>query len=146
MKTGIKIVLLQGAFDLINAGHIMAFERAKAQGDYLIVAINSNRLLMKYKGYISTLPWKQKAKIVSSICFVDKVVRADDFSPLDLLRRFDVDVYVCTREWASTKKREIAFMKRKGGRVYWSPRFPGVVSNIEIKKRIVAEAKKRGWT
>ncbi len=39
-----KIVFIQGAYEIINWGHIKAFQRAKKLGDYLIVALNSNEL------------------------------------------------------------------------------------------------------
>lgn len=134
-----RIVLLQGAFDIINWGHIKAFERCKEYGDYLIIALNSNTLVRKYKGRNAVLPWYQKKFIIESCKFVDKVVRADHFSPLELLKRYDVDVYVITREWNDTKAEEIAYMKKKGGRVVYSPRFKGVVSTSQIKERLLAE-------
>ena len=139
MKTQ-KIVLFQGAFDIINWGHIKAFERAKAQGDYLIVALNSNNLLKEYKGRDAVLPWYQKKFIIESCRFVDKVVKAPDFSPMKLLIQYDVDVYVLTREWEKSKAKEIAYMKAKGGKVSFSPRFKGVVPTSEIKRRLLIEA------
>jgi glycerol-3-phosphate cytidylyltransferase len=138
-----RIVLLQGAFDIINWGHIKAFERAKGLGDYLIIALNSNDLVRKYKGRDAVLPWYQKKFIIESCVFVDKVVKATKFSPLELLKRYDVDVYVLTREWAETKEKEIAYMKAKGGIISWSPRFKGVVPTSKIKEILLKEAKSR---
>jgi glycerol-3-phosphate cytidylyltransferase len=135
-----RIVLLQGTFDLLNWGHVKAFQRAKAQGDYLIVALNTNALVKRFKGRDAVLPWYQKKFIIESCRFVDKVVRASDFSPLKLLKRYDVDVYVLTREWHSTKAREIAYMKKKGGRVVYSPRFKGVIPTSKIKEILLKEA------
>lgn len=135
-----KVVLLQGAFDIINWGHIKAFQRAKSQGDYLIIALNSNDLVRKYKGRACVLPYYQKKFIIESCVFVDKVVKATEFSPLKLLRRHKVDVLVLTREWKETKTKEIAYMKKKGGKVVWSPRFKGVVSTGQIKKILLQEA------
>ncbi len=141
MKSSTKkqIVLLQGAFDIINWGHIKAFQRAKAQGDYLIVALNSNELVKAYKGRDAVLPWYQKKFIIESCMFVDKVVKATKFSPMELLKKYDVDVYVLTKEWAETKKDEIAFMKAKGGKISWSPRFKGVVPTSRIKEILLQE-------
>ena len=136
-----RIVLLQGAFDIINWGHIKAFQRAKSQGDYLIIALNSNELVKAYKGRDAVIPWYQKKFIIESCRFVDKVVEATKFSPLELLQKYDVDVYVLTKEWAETKVAEIAFMKSKGGKISWSPRFKGVVPTSRIKEILLAEAK-----
>jgi glycerol-3-phosphate cytidylyltransferase len=136
-----KIVLFQGAWEIINYGHVRAFERAKKQGDYLIVALNTNRLLEKYKGRKAVLPWYQKKRIIESIKWVDKVIPAHNFSPLELLKKHNVDVYVLTKEWEESKKEEIAYMKAKGGKVSFSPRYAGVVCTSEIKRRLLQEEK-----
>ena len=145
MKNGTKkrIVLLQGTFDIINWGHIKAFERAKGLGDYLIIALNSNELVKRFKGRNAVLPWYQKKFIIESCRFVDKVIVAPKFSPLELLKKHDVDVYVLTREWAETKEKEIAYMKAKGGSISWSPRFKGVVPTSKIKEILLKEAQNK---
>lgn len=142
MKTKKRIVLFQGAWEILNMGHVRAFRRAKALGDVLILALNTNRLLRKYKNREAVLPWSHKKEILESIRWVDKVIPAHDFSPLSLLKKHDIDVYVLTKEWESTKTAEIAYMKAKGGKVSFSPRYTGVVCTSEIKRRLLAEAKK----
>jgi glycerol-3-phosphate cytidylyltransferase len=136
-----KIVFIQGAYEIINWGHIKAFKRAKSLGDYLIVALNSNELIKEYKKRDPVLPWYQKKFIIESCQFVDKVVKATEFSPMNLLKKYDVDVYVLTREWEHTKSEEIAYMKSKGGKISWSPRFKGVVCTSDIKRILLNEAK-----
>jgi glycerol-3-phosphate cytidylyltransferase len=133
-----RIVLLQGAFDILNYGHIRAFKFARAQGDYLIVALNTNELVRDYKGREAVVPWSQKRRIIEACRYVDRVVPAREFSPLKLLKRYRVDVYVLSREWEHTKAAEIAFMKQKGGRVCFSRRFPGV-STTAIKATLLKE-------
>ena len=113
-----RIVLLQGAFDILNYGHIRAFKFAKAQGDYLIVALNTNDLIRDYKGREPVMPWSQKRRIIEACRYVDKVVPAREFSPLKLLKRYRVDVYVLSREWEQTKAVEIAFMKQKAAALF----------------------------
>lgn len=131
-------MLLQGAFDILNYGHIRAFKFAKAQGDYLIVALNTNELIRDYKGREPVMLWSQKRRIIEACRYVDKVVPAREFSPLKLLKRYQVDVYVLTREWEHTKAAEIAYMKQKGGRVCFSRRFNGV-STSAIKATLLKE-------
>lgn len=138
-----KVVLLQGTFDILNWGHVRAFQRAKALGDYLIIALNTNALVKRFKRRKAVLPWYQKKFIIESCRFVDKVVRAPDFSPLKLLKRHDVSVYVLTREWESTKQKEIAYMKKKGGSVSFSPRFKGVIPTSKIKEILLKEASRK---
>jgi glycerol-3-phosphate cytidylyltransferase len=131
-------VLLQGAFDILNYGHIRAFKFARAQGDYLIVALNTNELIRDYKGREPVMAWSQKRRIIEACRYVDRVVPAREFSPLKLLKRYQVDVYVLSREWEHTKAAEIAFMKQKGGRVSFSRRFTGV-STSAIKATLLKE-------
>lgn len=135
-----NIVFIQGAFEIINWGHIRAFKRAKSEGDYLVVALNTNRLLKKYKGRDAVLPWYQKKQIIEAIRYVDEVIPAHQFSPLELLRKYRPKVYCLTREWENTKAEEIAYIKSIGGRVVFLPRYAGGIPTSEIKKRLLAEA------
>lgn len=136
-----KVVLIQGAFEILNYGHVRAFKRARAMGTHLIVALNSNKLLKEYKKRDAVMPWKQKKVILEGIRYVDQVVEARNFSPMKLLKKYDVDVYVLTKEWELTKAEEIAYMKKKGGRISFSPRYAGVVCTSDIKRILLAEAK-----
>ncbi len=136
-----RVVLFQGAWELVNYGHVKAFQRAKAQGDVLILALNTNKLLKKYKKRDAVLPWYQKKKILESIRWVDKVVPAHNASPLSLLKRYNADVFVLTKEWEHAHADSIAYMKGKGGKVFFSTYYKDVVSTSEIKRRLLAEAR-----
>ena len=105
-----KVILIQGAFDLINWGHIQSFKRMKEitnHEGYVIVALNTEKLLKEYKNVESTLPFQQKKEIIESIRYVDLVVPADNFSPIDLLKEYRVDIYCISKEWEHTKAKEI---------------------------------------
>lgn len=136
-----KIVAVQGAYDLLNWGHCKSLKLAKSYGDYLIVFLNTDKLLRAYKKRRPVLPWYQKKFILESLKYVDKVVAAPGFSPIKLLTKYDVDVYCITKEWEYSKKDEINYMKKKGGTVKYLPRFKGVVPTSEIKKILLKEAK-----
>lgn len=136
-----KIVFIQGAYDIINYGHVMAFKKAKTFGDVLIVALNTNKLLKEYKGRKGVLPYGQKKFIIESMKYVDKVIPARNFSPLLLLKKHKVDVYCLTKEWLSSKTEEISYMKKKGGEVKFMPRFKGVIPTSKIKEILLKEAK-----
>jgi len=132
-----RVVFFQGAFDFINWGHIRAIKRAAAQGDYLIIGLNTDKLYRKYKGREPILPFWQKKEILESIKGVDKVVPARTFSPMNLLKKYNVDVYVLAREWENTKAEEIAYMKAKGGKVVYTIRPRGLISTTEMKETIL---------
>ena len=133
-----KKVLIQGAFDILNYGHIEAFKFAKSQGDFLIVALNTNSLISNYKRRMAVMPWWQKKRLIEAIRYVDKVIPAPDFSPLKLLKEYNIDVYVLTEEWLPTKANEMGYMVGKGGTVAVSPRTKGV-STTKIKEKLLKE-------
>jgi cytidyltransferase-like protein len=135
-----RVVLFQGAWEILNYGHVRAFRRAKQLGDVLILALNTNKLLRKYKGREPVLPWQHKATILRAIKYVDMVVPAHCASPLPLLKKYDADVFVLTREWEHAHADSIAYMKAKGGKVYFSRRYAGVVATSEIKRVLLLEA------
>lgn len=133
-----KIVLLQGAFDILNCGHTRAFKFARSKGDYLIIALNTNRLIKQYKGRDAVVPWYQKKIILEGCKYVDKVVKADEASPLKLLKKYKVQVYVISKEWENTKSVEFAYMRKIGGKVCISPRIKNV-STSRIKEKLLKE-------
>ena len=72
---GKKIVLVGGCFDILHIGHITFLEKARAEGDILIVLLESDESIRKSKGQdrpINTL--KDRAKILSSLKYVDVVI------------------------------------------------------------------------
>lgn len=135
-----KVVLIQWAFDIINRGHIKAFEYCKSLWDYLIVALNSNELIKEYKGRDAVLPRYQKKFIIENCRFVDEVIEATDFSPMEILKQIKPEVYVMTEEWKDTKTEEIAYMESIGWEVAYSPRFEWVVATSDIKRILLKEA------
>lgn len=135
-----KKVLIQGAFEIMNAGHIQVLRDCRKQGDHLTVALNTNELLESYKKRAAVLPWEEKKIILEGIRWVDRVIPAPHFSPLALLRDLDIDVYCLNQEWASTKAEEIAFMNEIGGEVFWTKDYP-ITRTRQIKNTLLEEAK-----
>lgn len=134
-----KVVLLQGAFEILNAGHVQVFRRCREQGDYLIVALNTNRLLKKYKNRDAVLPWAQKKLILEAIRWIDKVVPAHEPATSALLQKHKVDVYCLSREWESDHRAEIDYMRSKGKEVFFTHDYK-VVRTRNIKAALLKEA------
>lgn len=131
-----KVVLLQGAFELLNSGHVRAMKRAKSYGDYLIIAVNTPELIQDYKKRKPLLPYKDKKIIIEAIKYVDKVVAARHFSPMELLKKYDVDVYMIAPEWLETKSEEIAYMKSKGCEIRMCHNYKGVIRSTDIRNML----------
>lgn len=135
-----RVVLFQGSFDVLNAGHIRALKRAKSLGDYLIVALNTDELYRQYKGHGTinpVIPYRQRKEMLEGIKWVDEVIPANDASPMGLLQKYDVDVYVLTREWENYHQPEMEYMRAKNGLVDFSPRYPDIMCSSDIRARII---------
>lgn len=135
-----KIVLIQGAFDILNSGHVRAMRLAKSKGDYLIVAVNTPELIRGYKKRMPILPYSQKKMLIEAIQWVDKVIPARNFSPLELLKRYKVNVYMVAPEWLKTKQEEIAYMKSVGGKICMCHNYKDVVRSSDMRKMLLEEA------
>ena len=130
-----KKVFFQGAFDILNHGHILAFRDAKKQGDYLIVGLNTDELIKSYKHKSSILPYWQRKIILESIKYIDEVIPMNTFSPLENLK--DIDVYVIYIGWKDSKVKEIEYMESKGGKVFFTPEYDNVIHSSEIKSLLL---------
>lgn len=94
-KEGKRIVFTNGCFDIIHVGHIRYLREAKAQGDVLIVGLNSDSSVRMLKGEKRPLvPQEERAEILSALEMVDYVVIFDELTPDELIKivRPDVDV------------------------------------------------------
>ena len=69
-----NIVLVGGCFDILHFGHIEFLKKAKAAGDYLVVALEPDERILKYKHRKPTHTQKERAEILSSIRFVDRII------------------------------------------------------------------------
>ena len=132
-----RIILFQGTFDLINMGHIKAFQMCKETGGKLIVALNTDKLIRSYKHREPVLPYSHRKIILEAIKFIDKVVPASHFSPLELLKKHNANVYAVGSEWVEAHQSEIKFIKENGGEIIITPEFPGVIHSSEMRKRII---------
>lgn len=69
-----KVVLVGGCFDLFHFGHLEFLKAAKKQGNYLVVAIDPDEFIRDKKGREPVHTQKQRAQILKSLKFVDKVI------------------------------------------------------------------------
>jgi D-beta-D-heptose 7-phosphate kinase/D-beta-D-heptose 1-phosphate adenosyltransferase len=84
-----KIVVVSGGFDPLHSGHIAMFKSAKALGDRLLVAVNSDAWLIRKKGR-AFMPLYERTSIITNLSCVDEIVMGyddSDGSSTDALRR-----------------------------------------------------------
>ena len=93
---GRGVAFTNGVFDILHAGHVKVLEKAKAQGDLLIVGVNSDasvRLLEKAPGRPIN-KWRDRAEVVAALACVDAVVGFSESTPERLMARLKPDVHV----------------------------------------------------
>lgn len=94
-----KRVLTYGTFDLFHEGHVRILKRAKALGDYLIVAISSDEF-NQLKGKKSVMSYEQRKEVVEAIRYVDLVIPENDWEQkISDVQKYDVDVFVMGDDW-----------------------------------------------
>lgn len=99
MKDNKKIVITYGTFDLLHVGHINLLKRAKALGDYLIVAISTDKFnAIKHKQAFYL--FEDRKKILESIKYVDKVIPENNWKQkVRDIKKYKVDVFVIGDDW-----------------------------------------------
>ena len=93
-RPGARVVLANGCFDLLHVGHVRYLEAARAQGDVLVVALNTDESVRALKGPTRPLmPLEERAEVVGALRCVDYVLA---FAERDLeatLRALRPDVH-----------------------------------------------------
>ena len=93
---GRVVAFTNGVFDILHAGHVKVLEKAKAQGDLLVVGVNTDasvRSLEKAPGRpINT--WRDRAEVVAALACVDAVGGFSESTPERRLSRLKPDVHV----------------------------------------------------
>jgi rfaE bifunctional protein nucleotidyltransferase chain/domain len=89
-------VFTNGVFDLLHPGHIALFEAARAEGDALVVGVNSDASVRRLGkgGDRPVVPERDRARVLAALAAVDCVVLFDEDTPLSLIRRLRPDVLV----------------------------------------------------
>jgi D-beta-D-heptose 7-phosphate kinase/D-beta-D-heptose 1-phosphate adenosyltransferase len=82
-KEGKTVVWTNGCFDLLHLGHVKSLQAAKAQGDILVVGVNSDASVRRLKGASRPLfPQQYRAEMLVALASVDYVVISTTWNPL----------------------------------------------------------------
>lgn len=124
-----KRVITYGTFDLLHYGHINLLQRAKALGDYLVVALSTDEFNWESKGKKCYFPYEQRKQLLESIRYVDLVVPERSWEQ----KRSDVhDLHIDTFVMGDDWEGKFDFLKEEGIDVIYLPRTPEI-STTQIK-------------
>jgi rfaE bifunctional protein nucleotidyltransferase chain/domain len=113
-----KIVFANGVFDLLHVGHVRYLQAARAEGDILVVGINSDASTRQLKGEgRPILTERARATLVAALACVDYVVIFDELDVKTLLREIQPDVHAKGTDYTTETVPERDLAKLLGIRV-----------------------------
>lgn len=122
---GKTVAFTNGCYDVFHPGHVRLLERARALGDVLILALNTDESVSRLKGPSRPLiPEQDRAAVAAALEAVDAVTFFDEDTPTELIATLLPDVLVKGADWAHyiAGREEV---EAAGGRVMALPLEPG---------------------
>lgn len=99
-----KRILTYGTYDLLHYGHIRLLKRAKALGDYLIVALSTDEF-NEIKGKKSYHNYETRKEMLEAIRYVDLVIPEDNWEQkINDVKTYNVDIVVMGSDWAGSDR------------------------------------------
>ncbi len=99
-----KRILTYGTFDLLHYGHIRLLQRARALGDYLVVALSTDEFNAS-KGKKAYHNYETRKKMLEAIRYVDLVIPEECWEQkISDVQKYDIDVVVMGSDWAGSDK------------------------------------------
>lgn len=132
---GKRLVFTNGVFDLLHVGHVRYLAQARALGDTLLVAINSDRTVRELKGpERPVFNEAERAEILAALRVVDYVVVFDDVSPRSLIAELLPDVLVKGGDYDLDQIHGREEVEAAGGNVVSLPFVKGASTTALIQK------------
>ena len=135
-QAGKKVVFTNGCYDLLHPGHVRLLENSRTLGDVLILALNTDASVARYKGPSRPLmPEAERIALACALEAVDAVTLFDEDTPRELIAEVLPDVLVKGADWSHfiAGREEV---EAAGGVVHALPLEPGY-SSTNIEKELL---------
>jgi D-beta-D-heptose 7-phosphate kinase/D-beta-D-heptose 1-phosphate adenosyltransferase len=133
--SGEKVVFTNGCFDILHIGHVRYLSAAGAEGDLLVIGLNSDDSVRLIKGDKRPIVHQDhRAEVLASLGCVDYVVLFDSPDPLALIQTLKPDVLVKGADWSEETIVGSEFVKSNGGSVVRISLVPKVSTSQIIEK------------
>jgi D-glycero-beta-D-manno-heptose 1-phosphate adenylyltransferase len=130
-----RVAFTNGVFDLLHPGHVRYLQDARAAGDALIVAVNSDRSVRAIKGPSRPItPEQERAEVLAALACVDAVVIFDEDDPHAIISRIQPDILVKGADWAADRIIGRDVVEARGGRVLRIPLAQGYSTSAMVEK------------
>jgi D-beta-D-heptose 7-phosphate kinase/D-beta-D-heptose 1-phosphate adenosyltransferase len=133
---GDTVVFTNGVFDLLHPGHVDLLEAARAEGDTLVVGVNSDASVRALdKGPERPVADQAaRTRILAALAAVDCVVLFDEPTPLELIQALAPDVLVKGADYARDRIVGADWVEARGGRVVRVPLSPGFSTTALVER------------
>ena len=141
-QQGKKLVFTNGCFDLLHAGHVRYLEQARALGDAMVVALNSDESVRKLKGPDRPLNSENdRAEVMAALRAVDAVVVFGDERATSLIDAIQPHVYAKGGDYTveSLNREERAALEHAGAEIRILPLVPGRSTTSTINKMLAGD-------
>ena len=134
-REGKTVVFTNGCFDLLHGGHIHLFKAARRLGDVLIVALNSDASIRRFKGPSRPVfPLSERFEVLSAIEDIDYLTSFSEDTPRKTIAALLPDVLVKGGDWGPDEIVGRAEVEAAGGKVVRVPYLKGCSSTNIIDK------------
>ncbi len=130
-----KVVFTNGCFDLLHLGHVDYLEKARGLGDRLVIGLNTDDSVSRFKGPDRPLQdQNSRARVLAALQFVDLVVFFNEDTPLNLISELVPDVLVKGSDYLAENIVGADVVKRAGGKVETIEFVPGYSTSRIVEK------------
>ncbi len=132
MEKKYKIGYTQGTFDMFHVGHLNLIKHAKERCEYLIVGVNTDRLIAEYKNKNAVVPLEERVQIIEAIRYVDQVIVTDTLDKVEVLKNHKYDAVFIGDDWKGNQRwadTEVA-LKEYDVDVVYLPHTEGTTSTL----------------
>lgn len=130
-----KVVFTNGVFDLLHPGHVDLLHAARAEGDVMLVAVNSDASVKRLKGDSRPVRTEaERALVLAALGAVDAVVVFAQDTPLELIRVIGPDVLVKGGDYTEATVVGASEVRARGGSVVIVPLTPGQSTTAIVEK------------
>ncbi len=134
-EAGESVVFTNGCFDILHVGHVQTLSRARAEGQRLLVGVNSDASVKRLKGPTRPINGEgDRAAMLAALECVDAVTVFEEDTPVETLEAIRPDVHVKGGDYKIEDLPEAATVQSYGGRVVLIDLVPGRSTSAVIAK------------
>lgn len=136
-----KIVMTNGCFDILHAGHITYLKKARALGDYLIVAVNDDDSVRRLKGATRPInPLRERMQVLAALECVDAVFAFSEDTPTACIEKINPSILVKGGDYTCAQVAGSEYVIGQGGRVEILPFVEGCSTTNMLKRAQIQKA------